>query len=80
MGDANTNAHRRVPTVRRASSAARPCARLTLARRVLHRWGDTTWNDRGCGGDGDFYANKVCPCEVPMTVASLDDDGIERYN
>lgn len=44
----------------------------------VEMWGDTTWNDRGCGGD--LYANKVCPCEVPMTVASLDDDGIERYN
>ena len=26
-------------------------------------WGDATWNDRGCSGD--FWSNKVCPCELP---------------
>lgn len=27
-------------------------------------WGDATWNDRPC--EGDPFAFKVCPCEVPV--------------
>ena len=27
-------------------------------------WWDATWNDRACAGD--FWANKVCACELPL--------------
>ena len=30
----------------------------------VEMWSDATWNDRACSGD--FYTNKVCPCEVPV--------------